>query len=128
MARLLAVKALREIHGELPINIKFFIEGEEEIGSPNLESILRSNREMLKADGCVWEGGSKYVDGRPILYFGAKGLCYLELEAGGLESDLHSSMGGIIPNPVWRLVWALNSMKSMDGRTIKTTRSPGLTP
>lgn len=116
IARLLALKAWKAVNGELPVTVRFFIEGEEEIGSPNLGPVVKAHGESLRSDGCLWEGGSKDVEDRPTLYFGAKGLCYLELEAKGLEKELHSSMGAIIPNPAWRLIWALNALRSAEDK------------
>ena len=118
VARLLAVRAVREVLGELPIHIKFLIEGEEESGSPNLPAFIEEHRELLTADGCIWEAGEVDWEGRPILALGVKGLLYVELEARGASTDLHSSMAAIIPNPAWRLVWALSSLKDIAERIL----------
>ncbi|MDR7522601.1 MAG: M20/M25/M40 family metallo-hydrolase [Armatimonadota bacterium] len=111
MARIAAVDAHLRVRGRLPVTVKFLIEGEEEVGSPHLAAALRERPDLARADACIWESGSK--DHRDILniYLGVKGICYVELEATGARRDLHSSAGAIIPNPAWRLVWALASLK-----------------
>jgi acetylornithine deacetylase/succinyl-diaminopimelate desuccinylase-like protein len=107
MARIEAVKEL----DDLPITIKFLIEGEEEIGSPHLESVVTEHASLLEADGCIWEAGYKDEMGHPCMYCGVKGLCYVELTAHGANRDLHSASAVIIESPVWKLVQALASLK-----------------
>lgn len=116
-SRLFAIDALLAADGELPCNIKFVIEGEEEISSVHLPEYIRENREKLSADACIWEFGA--VDHReiPIQYLGMRGICYVELSVETADIDVHSGLGGsIFPNAAWRLVWALNSIKQPDGR------------
>lgn len=116
-ARLFALDALLNAEGDLPCNIKFIIEGEEETSSLNLFEFVRNNKELLKADACIWEFGG--VDHRdvPIQYLGLRGICYVELWAEKLSTDVHSGLGGsIFPNAAWRLIWALNSLKGPDER------------
>ena len=115
VSRLFAIDALLAIDGELPCNVKFAVEGEEETGSVSLEPFVREYREKLAADACVWEFGG--VDHRdiPIQYLGLRGICYVELSVETAKIDVHSGLGGsIFPNPAWRLVWALNSLKGPD--------------
>jgi acetylornithine deacetylase/succinyl-diaminopimelate desuccinylase-like protein len=97
-----------------PFTLKFFIEGEEEIGSPNLAPFVRANADLLAADACLWEGSMKDESGRPLIFCGTKGLAYVELRARGASYDLHSMYGGIAPNPAWRLVQALRTLKDED--------------
>jgi len=118
VARLQAIRLLREVAGDLPVNIKFVAEGEEEIGSVNLGSFIRTHRERLQADGAIWESGYKTAEGRPGLYFGAKGILYVELRVKGANRDLHSASAAIVENPAWRLVWALNTLKGSDERVM----------
>ncbi len=116
-SRLFAIDALLAADGELPCNIKFVIEGEEEVSSIHLPEYIRENREKLAADACVWEFGD--VDHRevPMQYLGMRGICYVELSVETADIDVHSGRGGsIFPNAAWRLVWALNSIKGPDGR------------
>lgn len=114
-SRLFAIDALLENYGELPCNVKFVIEGEEETSSLHLNDFVMNNREMLSADACIWEFGG--VDHRdvPMQYLGLRGICYVELSVETADTDVHSGLGGsIFPNAAWRLVWALNSLKGPD--------------
>ncbi|NOT35561.1 MAG: M20/M25/M40 family metallo-hydrolase [Candidatus Eisenbacteria bacterium] len=116
-ARLLALDALLAAGGELPCGITFIVEGEEEVSSPNLPGFVRSHRELLAADACVWEFGS--VDHRevPMQYCGLRGICYVELSVATAAIDVHSGVGGsILANAAWRLTWALASLKDVDER------------
>ena len=113
IARLAAIKALRETTG-LPSRVKFLIEGCEEIGSPNLHEFLQANSDRLKADVCIWEGGGVSWEGRPLISLGVKGLLYVELECTAAGTDSHSSYAPVVPNPAWRLVWALNTLKDAE--------------
>jgi acetylornithine deacetylase/succinyl-diaminopimelate desuccinylase-like protein len=114
VSRLLAIRALKEELGGLPCNVKFCIEGDEEIGSPQISPFIHQYRDLLRADACVWEGGYAFWDGSPTLMLGVKGLLYVELEAQGPNRDVHSSYATVIPNPAWRLTWALASLKAPD--------------
>jgi acetylornithine deacetylase/succinyl-diaminopimelate desuccinylase-like protein len=115
LARIQALRLYMGEHGSLPFKLKFFIEGEEEIGSPNLASFVRSNADLLSADACLWEGSMKDEAGRPMIFCGTKGMAYVELRARGASYDLHSMYGGIAPNPAWRLVQALRTIKDENG-------------
>jgi len=115
LARLQALRLYLGEHGTLPFKLKFFVEGEEEIGSPNLAPFVRSNADLLSADACLWEGSMKDEAGRPMIFCGTKGLAYVELRARGASYDLHSMYGGIAPNPAWRLVQALRTIKDENG-------------
>jgi acetylornithine deacetylase/succinyl-diaminopimelate desuccinylase-like protein len=114
VARLAAVKALKEVHGEIPVDLKFFIEGEEEIGSPHLKSFVKENMRLLRADGYIWESGGVDQQNRPTVSLGAKGIMYVEFRAKGPKRDVHSSYAPVVPNPAWRLVWLLSSLKAPD--------------
>ena len=104
-------------YGELPCNIKFITEGEEEIGSPNLDSFRIAHPDMVKTDGIVWEGGSKDINRGPLqITMGWKGLCYVELRCHACKDDMHSMYGPIVPNAAWRLIWALNTIKDENDR------------
>lgn len=113
MARLAAVEAWLRVRGRLPVTVKFLIEGEEEVGSPHLAEVLRARPDLVRADACLWESGAKDHRDVPTIYLGVKGICYVELEASGARQDLHSSVGAIVPNPAWRLVWALATLKDI---------------
>jgi len=114
-ARLFAIDSILSTEGELPCNIKFIIEGEEETSSEHLHEFISNNLDKLKSDACIWEFGG--VDHRdiPMQYLGLRGICYVELEVESLGTDVHSGLGGsILPNAAWRLTWALNSLKGVD--------------
>jgi acetylornithine deacetylase/succinyl-diaminopimelate desuccinylase-like protein len=115
LARIQALRLYSEVHGPPPFKLKFLIEGEEEVGSPNLAPFVRANAGLLAADACLWEGSMKDQSGRPLIYCGTKGLAYVELRACGSTHDLHSMYGGIAPNPAWRLVQALRTIKDENG-------------
>jgi acetylornithine deacetylase/succinyl-diaminopimelate desuccinylase-like protein len=111
VARLCAVEAWLRTRGSIPLAVKFVVEGEEEVSSAHLHQFVRQHRALIQADGCLWEAGGKDIQEIPGLYMGAKGILYLELEARGANRDLHSSQATIVPNPAWRLVWALSTFK-----------------
>jgi acetylornithine deacetylase/succinyl-diaminopimelate desuccinylase-like protein len=115
MARIQALRIYQEEHGPLPFRLKFLIEGEEEVGSPNLPVFVRRNEELLSADACLWEGSMKDESGRPMIFCGTKGLLYVELRTKGASHDLHSMYGGLAPNPAWQLVQALRTIKDETG-------------
>ncbi len=121
VARIAAIHAWRQVRGDLPLNLRFIIEGEEEIGSPNLANFTADHPELCAADACIWEFGGRALSGQPQIHLGLKGMCYVELHSRGASSDLHSSMATTIPNAAWRLIWALNSLKGPDERV----RIPG---
>lgn len=113
LCRLAAIDALLAAEGELPCNVKFVIEGEEEIGSLNLPEFVSINHELLAADACVWEFGGVDHEGTPFQVAGLRGICYVELTVTTATRDAHSGLGGsIFPNAAWRLVWSLNTLKS----------------
>ncbi|MGB9676405.1 MAG: M20/M25/M40 family metallo-hydrolase [Candidatus Bathyarchaeales archaeon] len=118
VSRLKAVQSLLDVTGDLPINIKFFVEGEEEIGSPNLEPIIKENNSLFSADAAIWEFGGTNRQGRPHLYLGLKGVLSVEIMAYGASKDVHSANAPLIVNPAWRLVWALNLLKAADEKIL----------
>jgi acetylornithine deacetylase/succinyl-diaminopimelate desuccinylase-like protein len=115
LARIQALRLYQEAHGPLPFRLKFLIEGEEEVGSTSLAPFVRANAELLSADACLWEGSMKDEAGRPMIFCGTKGMAYVELRTTGASYDLHSMYGGIAPNPAWRLVQALKTIKDENG-------------
>ncbi len=115
LSRIQALRLYIGEHGPPPFKLKFLIEGEEEVGSPNLAPFVRANADLLSADACLWEGSMKDEAGRPMIFCGTKGMAYVELRARGASHDLHSMYGGIAPNPAWRLVQALRTIKDEDG-------------
>lgn len=115
--RLAAIDAILTVSDELPCNIKFFIEGDEETGSANLPAFLENHRELLAADACIWEFGGVNHEGTPVQYAGLRGDYYVELSVRTATRDSHSGLGGsIFPNAAWRLTWALSTLKDLDER------------
>jgi acetylornithine deacetylase/succinyl-diaminopimelate desuccinylase-like protein len=121
VARLAAVEAWLAVRGELPLNVLFVVEGEEEIGSPHLGPFAADHRAKLQADGCIWESGYKDTRDRLEILLGVKGILAVELRVRTLARDLHSASAAIAESPAWRLIWALNSLKGADERV----RIPG---
>jgi acetylornithine deacetylase/succinyl-diaminopimelate desuccinylase-like protein len=112
-----ALQALLETGGTLPVNVKFCIEGEEEIGSPHLEAFVEEHKELLKADVLVISDTTMYERGKPAICYGLRGLCAMQIDVKGAKSDLHSGMyGGGVPNPIHALVEILASMHDAKGR------------
>ncbi len=111
LARIQAVETWLATQGPLPIRIKFIYEGEEEIGSVHLAHWVHEHRELLSADGLLWEGSTYDEAGRYQIAEGCKGIAYFELHTSGPSYDLHSSLAPIVPNPAWRLVQALSTLK-----------------
>jgi acetylornithine deacetylase/succinyl-diaminopimelate desuccinylase-like protein len=113
LSRVCAVDAYKKVYGELPVNIKFITEGEEEVGSVHLDEFRIKYPEKLATNGIVWEGGSKDINRGPLqITLGFKGLCYIELRCRGAKKDLHSMNAAVVVNPAWRLIWALSTMKN----------------
>lgn len=118
VSRLAALRWYRERHGELPFGAKFVVEGEEEIGSPNLARYVEQHAPRLRADGCVWEFGGVTASGRPMTYFGLKGILCIGMQVRTAGHDLHSSLGAVVENPIYRLAAALASLRDRDGRVL----------
>ncbi|MGI2328135.1 M20/M25/M40 family metallo-hydrolase [Planococcus sp. YIM B11945] len=118
IARLAAVHAIQQVGEELPVNIKYIFEGEEEIGSLNLPKFAKEYAEKIHSDGCVWEFGYRDADGTLQVSLGVKGMLYVELKSSGANTDLHSAQAAIIESPVWKLVWALNTLKDKDEKIL----------
>ena len=117
-ARLAAIRAFNEVRGGLPCNLKFFVEGEEEIGSPNLPALIAKRGKEFKADACIWEGGGRNLSGDPLMYLGLKGVLTVKFNVRKLTGDAHSSYGTILPSAPWRLVHALATLRDSTGRVL----------
>lgn len=118
LARLNVIQTILETDGELPINIKFLVEGEEEIGSVHIDQYLEKYQDKFKADACIWESGGKDSEDRMKISAGIKGIAYFDAKVKTADIDIHSSQAAIIDNPAWRLVHALASMRDKDNRII----------
>ncbi|TSA86148.1 dipeptidase [Deinococcus detaillensis] len=103
--------------GELPLNVKFLLEGEEEVGSKNLEPYLQQYAEQLKCDVIVISDGSRFAPDVPTVTYGLRGLSYVEVLVQGANRDLHSgSYGGVAPNPINALAEIISKLKDEQGR------------
>ena len=111
MARIHALETLKSL-GDVPVTLRFLIEGEEEIGSKSFEKIAHDHADKLKADGCLWESGSSFDDaGRPTLQFGCRGLLYVNLRVKLLDFDQHSGWASVYPSAAMYLIGALASLR-----------------
>jgi acetylornithine deacetylase/succinyl-diaminopimelate desuccinylase-like protein len=114
-----AVEALRAVNGTLPVNLKFLIEGEEEIVGESIAKYVAANGEKLKADVALVSDTALYAEGIPTLCIGLRGLIYTEIEATGPARDLHSGLyGGAAPNAVYGLIELLAKLKAENGRIL----------
>ena len=112
-----AVEALRAVNGTLPVNLKFLIEGEEEIGGESVAKYVAENAAKLKADVALVSDTAMYAEGIPTLCIGLRGLIYTEIVCRGASRDLHSGMyGGTAPNAVFALIELLAKLKDHTGR------------
>lgn len=111
-----AVEALHAVHGTLPVNVKFLVEGEEEVGGASVAKYVAENPAKLKADVALVSDTHLYAEGLPTLCIGLRGLVYMEIEATGPMRDLHSGLyGGAAPNAVFGLVELLSKLKDSNG-------------
>lgn len=111
-----AIEALLQTAGTLPLNFKFCIEGEEEIGSPNLDPFVEEHKELLAADVLVISDTTMLERGKPAICYGLRGLCALQIDVKGAKSDLHSGLyGGAVQNPIHALVQLLDTMHDENG-------------
>jgi acetylornithine deacetylase/succinyl-diaminopimelate desuccinylase-like protein len=112
-----AVEAHLKQHGGLPVNMKFLIEGEEEVGSANLDDFVTGHKDLLKADVVVISDSPMFDRGVPSICYGLRGLAYYQIDLRGTKSDLHSgSFGGAVANPAMALAQLLAQMKDKSDR------------
>lgn len=112
-----SVEAFFKNEGSLPVNIKYIIEGEEEIGSENLNVFLKNNTDLLKCDVVLISDSSLYGPGIPTLTYALRGLAYLEVEMIGPNRDLHSgSFGGSVANPINKMAQLISELQDKNGR------------
>ncbi|HUH96277.1 MAG TPA: M20/M25/M40 family metallo-hydrolase [Anaerolineales bacterium] len=117
VARLAAVDAVRSAYsGELPCNVIFVVEGEEEIGSPHIATFALQNKEALICQGAIWEEGGIDKDGSPYNVLGGRGALSVELTVQTMKRDQHSGGAHMFPSAAWRLVRVLESLKGADER------------
>ena len=114
-----SAEAFMNTRKQLPVNIKFLIEGEEEIGSPFLDPFIETHQDLLKADVVMISDTTMFARGVPSLCYGLRGLVYFQLDLQGANTDLHSgSFGGTVVNPGFELSKMLAAMKDEKGRIL----------
>jgi len=118
ISRICATQAILAADGELPISIKWIIEGEEEIGSPHFEALTRQHGDLLKADGSLWEGDGFNEKGQAKINMGFRGMLYVEYSVDVMKQDAHSGNAHKLPSGAWRLVKALSNLKDKNGRVL----------
>ena len=112
-----ALEAFMKQDGKLPVNVKLMIEGEEEVGSENIEKFLRTQKKRLACDALLVSDTTMLAKGVPSVCYGLRGLCYFEVELTGPATDLHSgSFGGAVPNPINILCEMMAKLHDKDGR------------
>jgi len=111
-----AVEAFKQVRGQVPVNLKFLFEGEEEVGSPHLGQVCIEYGEKFECDGmhCL-DGGVSPSKLSPVIELGLKGLLYVELICRGPKKDVYSGDSAMVENPVWRLVHALSTLFDTNG-------------
>src|SRR5262249_49018058 len=111
-----AVEGLLKSTGKLPVNVKFLIEGEEEMGGEHIEAYVKSRPPRLKADAAVVCDTEMFAPDLPTICIGLRGIVYGELWVEGANHDLHSGIfGGAAPNPIQAIAEILSSLKDRDG-------------
>jgi len=119
LAPIVAVEALLNSQGTLPVNVKCFFEGQEEIGSPQLPDFIAAHRELLACDMILSADGGQWGEDQPLLNMGLRGLSAIQIDVQGARSDVHSGVyGGTFVNPIHALVNLLDSMRSIDGKIL----------
>ena len=114
-----AVECLMRTNGKLPVNVRFLLEGEEEVGGEHIEKYVESKPPELKADAAVICDTEMFAADLPTICTGLRGIVYAELHVQGADHDLHSGVyGGVAPNPVMAIAEILTALKDRDGRIL----------
>jgi acetylornithine deacetylase/succinyl-diaminopimelate desuccinylase-like protein len=116
---ILAVEALLKAERALPVNVKFFLEGQEEIGSPQLPALIANQRDLLACDLVLSADGGQHDEDQPALLIAFKGIAGVQIDVRGARTDLHSGVyGGAVANPIHALVHIIDSMRGSDGKIL----------
>lgn len=114
-----AAEAFLKAQGDLPVNLKLLIEGEEEVGSAHLDAFIHSHQDLLRADVALISDTPLFDRGIPSICYGLRGLAYFQLDLKGSSQDLHSgSFGGTVINPNFALAHIIGSLKDSQGRIL----------
>jgi acetylornithine deacetylase/succinyl-diaminopimelate desuccinylase-like protein len=117
--QLKAIESLMKGGGKLPVNVRFIIEGEEEVGGEAIAKFVREHQERLKADVALISDTELFAPALPTLCVGLRGMVYTEVEAVGAKTDLHSGIyGGVAPNPLFALSTLIAKMKDENGKIL----------
>jgi acetylornithine deacetylase/succinyl-diaminopimelate desuccinylase-like protein len=128
-APIVALEALLRSEDGLPVNVKLFFEGQEEIGSPTMGPFVKANAERFACDMVISADGGQWAEDQPSLALAFKGLCALQIDVKGAYRDLHSGMyGGAVANPIHALVHILASMRAADGKILVEGFYDGVRP
>ncbi|MGC4085211.1 MAG: M20/M25/M40 family metallo-hydrolase [Vicinamibacterales bacterium] len=118
-----AIEAHMKQNGRLPVNIKLILEGEEEVGSVNLDNFVKANKAKLAADVVVISDSAMFARGVPSICYGLRGLVYFQIDLRGSSTDLHSGVfGGAVANPAMVLAHMLAQMQGPE----RQHQDPGL--
>lgn len=116
---LIGAEAILAAEGRLPVNVKYLLEGQEEIGSPDLGPYVAANRERLACDAVLTADGAQWSENQPLMCAGTKGLCALQIDLETAGMDVHSGLyGGAVPNANHALVELLATMRDKEGRIL----------
>ncbi|ACB84577.1 M20/M25/M40 family metallo-hydrolase [Natranaerobius thermophilus] len=119
LTHILAVRSYLETKGQLPVNVKFVFEGEEEIGSPHIAQFVKENKNLLKGDLVYISDGPLAPGDAPVVSLGNRGILSVQLSIKTANRDNHSgNRGGVIPNAAWELVTVLNSLKNEKNKVL----------
>lgn len=122
LSRIQLLEAILKVTGKLPVGVKYIFEGDEEAGSPSMMRYVKEQsttfRQAVSADVCFWENGRRQGDGGPWARYGVRGSCVFDLRVRTAKNDTHGRMGAVVPSASWRLIWALSSLKSPDGKIL----------
>jgi len=118
VSRLMTINAFLKTRGDVPCNIKWAIEGEEEIGSPHFSEFITRYKDRLTGESAIWEFGGLDYDDRPLVTLGLKGMLYVEFKVQTALKDSHSARAAVVENPAWRLVRMLDTITDEDGRIL----------
>lgn len=116
---IIVTEAMLKTAGELPVNLKFILDGQEEIGSPQLPDFISANKDLLSCDLVLSADGGQWEEEQPAVILGTRGLSAVYIDVQGPDHDLHSgTYGGTIANPIHALVRILSSMHDQDGKIL----------
>ncbi|EKE00398.1 MAG: hypothetical protein ACD_22C00030G0002 [uncultured bacterium] len=111
-AHIKAIDAIMSATEKLPVNVKFLIEGEEEVGGPSLDKFIIDNKKMLSADVCVISDSHSLSPTQPLIEYGLRGMAYMQIDLSTFENDVHSGLyGGNVPNVAIELANIISKLK-----------------